>query len=653
MSASPAATSIAGPERPGGQGLDPNQEESGNLAILHLLTSEDGELWTDFVATVRSDGAGTSVYEAWARRGLVRWVRHVEPAGGYRYEVIETAGENPLANQDHTLASTLADEIAAGGNPADIQTAYVPPASISYPYAYERISQLFDSPNAPDLIVNSLSYAYGRQPGQHGNLDVIQSRSPLIFSGPGVRRGHLTEQASRQIDIAPTIARLMGFPLIDGADITGRTSSGRGVPADVYLRRQDGYVLEDVLDASSPEAPQRIYIILLDGQAHTELFHRLEADADAIPNLRRLINAGTAFRYGSITNFPSITWPSHNAIGTGTWSGHHDIVNPTYYLRETKQLVSPQGQQFDTAKFLGAGVETLYEAFHRVYGEWDGGTGGAFVASINEPCTRGADHASLERRLVGDREQLKALTQETDHEISPRWANELQATGHHLIGLVDNRALAQARQLITDESHPIPKFFYHEFSLTDGAAHDYGPHHEGAREALDESDRQIGHVLAALESRGAFESTLFVITTDHGMAIQDVSLRANAARIPERSGMAAITAEPLVYLRDLDVRVEVAHDGRTAQISVLDNDADESGTNQPVEGARIVVTDDRDRPAAAATTDAGGNAGIAIPADLLPAELACTISAEGFNTRHLRLNNTNTVVDLRKELYGA
>ena len=100
--------------------------------------------------------------------------------------------------------------------------------------------------------------------------------------------------------------------------------------------------------------------------------HRLANDPDGIPNLRRLIRGGTMFEYGSFTNFPSITWPSHNAIGTGAWGGHHDIVNPTYYLRETRELVTPQGQQFETARFLGDGVETLYEAFHRVFGDWHG-----------------------------------------------------------------------------------------------------------------------------------------------------------------------------------------------------------------------------------------------------------------------------------------
>ena len=41
------------------------------------------------------------------------------------------------------------------------------------------------------------------------------------------------------------------------------------------------------------------------------------------------------FRYGVFATFPTITWPSHNALGTGAWCGHHDIVNPTYYLRRS------------------------------------------------------------------------------------------------------------------------------------------------------------------------------------------------------------------------------------------------------------------------------------------------------------------------------
>lgn len=653
MSSSSAAghAGAIGPERPGGQGLDHHQEESGNLAIWKLLTSEDGQAWTDIVATYRRDHAGSGAYEAWSRRGMVRWIRRYAPRGGYEYEVVEVVGDNPLERQDPRALATFAEELAAGRDPSDPARAFIEPERVTYPFAYERLSQLFDSPNAPDLVVNPKPYAYGRQPGQHGALDVVQSRAPLIFSGPGVRRGVVVDAWARHVDIAPTAARLLGFPLIDGKDVTGRTSSERGVPPDVYFRRQDGTVIEAVLDGGSAR-PERLYIFLLDGFSQTALLRLLDDEPEAIPNLARLVRAGAMLRYGSITNFPSITWPSHNTIGTACWGGHHDIVNPAYYLRDRRETVTPQGQQFDTAKYLAPGVETIFEAAHRVFGAWDGRRG-ALTASINEPCCRGADHASLERRLIGDRDELKRMTAETEHEINPRWAAELQEFGHHISGLVDNRGLAQARQLILDPSHPVPTVVYHELSLPDSAAHDYGPHHEGARAAYVETDRRIGHVLQALEVRGALESTLFVVTSDHGMAAQDVTLRANPARIPERDGMAATTCEPCIYLHDLAVDVEVAHDGRTARFAVCANDPGADGEPVPIEAADILVTDHQDGVVARTRTDQEGMAGVAIPAELGPRELRAAIHAKGYNPRHLRLDGTNLALDLRRALYGG
>ncbi len=640
-----------GPERPGGQGIDPEQHESANRAIELLLTSEEGRAWTDFVATYRWEADGTGAYEAWALRGMVRWVRRYAAGRGYEYTLVEVRGENPLERQDPFALSTYAGEMAAGRDPHDPLGSFVEPENVTYPYAYERLSQLFDSPNGPDLAVNAKAYSYGRSPGQHGNLDVIQSRSPLVFSGPGVKRATTVDVESRQIDIAPTLAKVMGFPLIDGKDITGRSSSQRGVAPDVYLARQDGHVIDGVLDETAG-MPERLYILLLDGQSHTELVHRLESDAAAIPNLRRLIERGVMLRHGSITNFPSITWPSHNAIGTGAWCGHHDIVNPSYYLRESAQSISPQGQQFDTARCLSPDVETLYEAFHRVYGAWDGAFEGALTASIIEPCTRGADHATLENQLVGEKARLIELTKETAHEISPRWKDELESHGHKMMGEIDNRALAQARLLFMDESHAAPKFVFQEFSQPDSAAHDYGPHHEGARQALDETDTRIGHILRLLVEKGLFESTLFVITTDHGMAVQDVSLNANPAWIPQRHGMATVTTDPLVYLRDLRVEAEVAHDGRTVHVAVVDNDADAAGERRPIAGAEVVVSDAAGREISRAQTSVSGAAGLPVPIDVAPGEMTARIAAEGFNSRTVRLDGTRVVMDLAGMLYG-
>jgi arylsulfatase A-like enzyme len=645
-----ATDTIAGPQRPGGQGLDLQQHESGDRAIHLLLTSEDGRRWTDFVATFRDDADG-GAYEVWAERGMIRFRRYLTAEGTHRYEVVEQVGANPIENQDPALLATIDAELAAAGA-SDVASAFIEPSEVSYPYAYERLAALFDSPNAPDLVVNPRSYAYGRQPGQHGALDVVQSRSPLIFAGPGVRSGHTATGAARQIDVAPTVAALCGFPLIDGRDATGRTSSERGVAPDVYLRRQDGAVLDEVVDPEGGTA-ERLVIFLLDGLSNSELRYRLEQDSAAIPNIRALVERGTIFATGSTTNFPSITWPSHNAIGTGAWCGHHDIVNPTYYLRAERETVSPQGQQFETARFLNHDVETLFEAFHRVKGAYDPATKtGALTASINEPCTRGADHANLEYRMLVDRERLKAVTAETLPEVVD-YIPHFGQNSHGMTGIIDNRALGQVRALLLDDTLPTPAMMFIELTSTDSVGHEVGPHHELLRSCLDETDRRIGQILELLAQRGDLDSTLFVLTTDHGMALQRTEWAANPARIPERDGMAAVTTEPLIYLRDLRVAIEVRADGRTATVIVLDNDPDPNGEYLPVEGALLLVTDHEDGKVAEVHTDAHGNAGFAIPADVEPHQIALSVDAHGFNRRHLRLDGERLGIDLREVLYGG
>ncbi|MGH7865993.1 MAG: alkaline phosphatase family protein, partial [Candidatus Binataceae bacterium] len=394
-----------GPERLGGQGLDQNQHESGDRTILSLLGEPPAAEQTDLVSTWR-DGA----YEVWSRRGMVRFKRYAAETGALSFDVVEQIGENPVANQDPCAVSTLAEELAAAalsGNPGDdANCAYIEPQALSHPYAYERIAQIFDSPRGPDLMVSPKAFAFGIQPGQHGALDVVQSRAPLVFSGPGVRAG-VHQVAARQVDVAPTIAHLMGFPRSQGAGADGARSQ-------VYLRRQDGRVLNEIVDRNGAR-PSRVYLALFDGLAHSELIYQLLRNPAAIPNLAWLVGRGAMLSHGSIVNFPSITWPSHSTILTGAWCGHHDIVNPTFHLRERRETVPIQGQIFETERYLNSDVETLYELFKRSCGP------GAVTASIHEPQGRGADHAAFERRIVGDKSRLKEITATLMDDVSPRW----------------------------------------------------------------------------------------------------------------------------------------------------------------------------------------------------------------------------------------
>ena len=614
---------VFGPERPGQQGLGPDQEESGNRAILALLEDPEVRDQVDLVITCRK-----GAYEVWARRGMLRF-RRVLDGDRVRYETLEQLGQDPLANVDPALLSTLEEELGTSGA-AEVEKTFFEPEQLSHPFAHERIAQLFDSPNAPDLVVSPRAYSFGIQLGQHGALDVVQSRAPLAFAGPGVRSGR-HPLAARHVDVAPTIAKLMGFPLIDGRDALGR-------PARTYLARQDGRVLDEILEPDGPR-PERVYLMLLDGVSHTELWHRLETEPDALPNLRAILSGAAVLQYGSIVNFPSITWPSHTTLATGAWCGHHDIVNPAYYLRTERRLVNPQGLIFDTEGFLGDGVETLYEAFKRARG--------SFTAAVNEPQGRGADHASLERRVVGDRARLRAFTAEFMQGIRPRWqADGLEDVQQQAVA--DARGMAQVALLFEATDHPPPEFVFHEFALTDAAGHDYGPHGDGLREALDETDVRVGQVLEILRKRNLEEGTLFVVTTDHGMAYQDTALAANPVRHLERAGMRAVTAEPMVWLRDLRVELSRASDGRTARVQVSDADADPHGDHAPVAGVAIDVVDRPDRPLGSYVTDRSGSAALTTPPDVPSERIALALRHDHYNPRHLRLDGHSLAPDPRR-----
>ncbi len=662
-------TRIAPPERLKGQGLDPNQHESGERAIVALLTDKKQGDLTDLVMTYRhernedpdSEEPGPGSYEVWAQRGMIRFERFLADEGGFGFRVIEQIGENPIANQDPTALATFAEEMEAaeksGFSGTDPTKAFVSPEQLSHPMAFERISQLFDSPNAPDIAISPKSYAFGRQMGQHGSIDVIQSRAPLVVSGPGIKPG-VTDTICAHVDVAPTIAKLLDMPLIDGKDSTGRTSSERGVEPDVYLKRQDGKVIEEILDTDEngelKTRPERVYLFLMDGLSNTELKLRLEQDRESIPNIARIIEGGSMSTYGVIANFPTITWPSHNTIGTGAWCGHHDIVNPTYHLREKRETVSPQGLIFNTGRFLGDGAETLYEALHRVHGTWNPDTKkGVVTASLNEPCMRGASHSSLERRMMIDGEALRQVTREHKGDTSPRWKKDGNEAMYRESG-VDMNALAQSLLLYGSDTQPPPIFTFHEITLTDGVGHDYGTHSEAERDAIIESDKRIGKILSLLDERGLFESTTFVLTADHGMANTDTELAADQVQAVPEAGIKSVAAMPLVYLLDMDVKVVAQADGRTATVTVLENDEDERGEKPPLEGAAVRVIGHKGEVLAETKTDAFGVAGVAFPSDEDPEHMVITVEHEKFNHRHLRLDGSSVMeVDARERLYGV
>jgi hypothetical protein len=219
--------------------------------------------------------------------------------------------------------------------------------------------------------------------------------------------------------------------------------------------------------------------------------------------------------------------------------------------------------------------------------------------------------------------------------------------------LVDIRGMAQARMLFENAGATgAPAFVAHEFVLTDGAGHDYGPHHSGLREALYRTDRRIGAVLDLFRARGLIESTLLIVTSDHGMAAQRIELKANPACAPERAGMKGVFAEPMIYLRDMAIELARTRDLRALRVTVLDNDHLPDGEHPPLKGARVTVRDQGDATIGGADTDASGVAAFATPANLADADIAIDVTHPDFNSRQLRGTGESIGLDLRAILYG-
>ena len=136
------------------------------------------------------------------------------------------------------------------------------------------------------------------------------------------------------------------------------------------------------------------------------------------------------------------------------------------------------------------------------------------------------------------------------------------------------------------------------------------------------------------------------------MAQTDIELAADPAQAVIDAGMKAVVTSPLIYLIDMDVTVEHSADGRTVNVTVLENDADAQGEKPAVEGAGVSVVGSGGRAISTGRTDAFGVAGLPLAVGEDPASLVVRVEHARFNPRHLRLDGTNVIEDARERLYG-
>jgi hypothetical protein len=457
---------------------------------LEVLLADELAHVVDLVLCRRDGGI-----EAHARSGSVgfdasgpSWVRRTDP----------------LARQDAAAFAPLAAELA-GIRPVHDRN--------HYPYAYDNAAQLFDDARAPELVVlHTPAHNWeerGGHRGEHGSLDVVQSRAPLILAGAGIRRRGMIPEHARMIDVAPTIATLAGVSPV-----------GNGI-----LRRQDGRILAESLDG---EAPARVVAFLWDGTNANVLYAM--ASSGELPNVGRLMEMGTTYEHGLVASFPSATLANHTTALTGAHPGHHGVLHNAYYERVTgRQVITNAPETWHLARDeLSEGVETLFEAVAR--------SGGGFTAAVNEPTDRGASYATFDFLRRGEVAVIQtALPQPGDVPGSTKQFVELKRE-YAWATAADHMCVEQARNVLTGVAgNQAPRFAWINLILPDAANHSGGPHSDMGHAGLSDTDRRFGQILDAIDWGGG--DTALVLLADHGMEESDPECKGDFDSSLERAGI--------------------------------------------------------------------------------------------------------------------
>ena len=380
------------------------------------------------------------------------------------------------------LAADGTATLLAGRDPVADQDPY---GDASYPFAAARLHSLFCDPRAPDLaVVHTGAHCWperGGHLGEHGSLNGLQSRAPLLLSGTGVCARGVVEDVARTVDVGATLAHLAGGSYDD--------MDGRPIPHVV------------------PGA-KHVVGLLWDGAPSAEVIAL--AQDGTLPNVARLLERGCALRGGAIAEFPSVTLVNHTCALTGVGPGRHGIVNNAYYDRMTGEQVVPNSSAtwHRAMDFLRADVRTVFERLPR----------DVRSACVNEPCDTGATYSTF--ALV--RETGPAGTGTLSDWLPPA-EQDVHASQEHVAAdkdyawatQVDAIGLEQVLGLWREDEPP--RLTWWNTTLTDSGHHAGGPRSPIARASLQDADRRLGVWLDLAEERRLLDDLVVLLTADHGM----------------------------------------------------------------------------------------------------------------------------------------
>ena len=480
--------------------LSAAQVSARRASVVAALTSADLASIVDLVVWVEVDADYPSVGPVAMAASHIGRVRLHRDG---RHQVFE--GLDPVASEDPMAFLPYDRECASPGPRTSWENAY--------PYAASRILSLFADPTrSPDVAVMHTPGHFfpdqGGHVGEHGSLDVIQSRAPLVLSGKAVAACGMVDAHASLVDICPTLATLAGVSCSDQRDAGGD--------------RLDGRALTAYLDGEPPAKP-KVIGILWDGAHCGDLLHL--AETGELPAIARLIRNGVALRGGAVAQFPSVTLTNHASILTGLGPGRHGVLGNVFYDRATGERVvaNDSATWHRSAEWLRPAVRTVFEMVNSVFPQGDTPR----TACVNEAVDRGADYSTMAiirdsgissgAGGLGDRLPVAADS------IHLHDTAHLDDSYYSWCTQVDDLGLEQMRAL-WGSLDSAPTLTWWASVVSDAGHHAGGPRSDIARDSLRDSDSRLMAFLEHLDDLGITDQVTFLLTADHGFEGSDPSV---------------------------------------------------------------------------------------------------------------------------------
>ena len=267
--------------------------------------------------------------------------------------------------------------------------------------------------------------------------------------------------------------------------------------------------MADLIDPAT--RPDHVIGFLFDG-CNPNVLYDMAGRGEA-PNVARLMAMGTTFEHGAVASLPTVTLANHTAILTGAHPGHHEILHNAWYDRARgRQVITNSPATWATAmRWLGSGVDTIHSAVRRTWPD-------DLSVSINEPCDAFASWSTFEVLRRGETIERPPAPDELPN-ATQRFVRPLK--DYRWSSRIDHTSVEQAAGIWSGRYRgiemPRPRFMWVNFTLTDAAFHEGGPHSEVAAASVRDTDARLGEVLAAVDRAGAMDSTAFFLVADHGM----------------------------------------------------------------------------------------------------------------------------------------